>query len=241
VQADQIEQLRNYTERRNALLDDPFHIQESQRILFLDQTDWVIRAAVMRNDLSARDVDYLEKRLQANLENLIHEQYATLDEALRATKLLAVIGRPIDRQLYRDRVHDLLRKFHIAERGGFDGPGGFVAYAYSSWPSFGDMPATASAVELMETYGPPSGLDLISMRSFLRPNSVRRPEDQMIAAVSMNRLNHLPGAEPTWLDYLYYERSMVMAVLLVLLCIYATYSSPRANPFATAAPSAGHD
>jgi hypothetical protein len=86
---------------------------------------------------------------------------------------------------------------------------------------------TSYAVELMRIYGIPDGLDLNWVRSFLRPRFVKaRTEDKWIAAVTLDRLNRLPGVtHPTWLESVYYERSLIMAVLLVALCIYATFSA----------------
>ena len=69
---------------------------------------------------------------------------------------LAIIGRPVDPERYRDRVHDLLRQFQSMEASGFEPAGGFRVYLNT--PS-GELPATAYAIELMEIYGPPRGLD----------------------------------------------------------------------------------
>jgi hypothetical protein len=65
------------------------------------------------------------------------------------------------------------------------------------------------------------------VRSFLRPKFLRFGDQTYLAAATLARLNALPGvASPTWLDYVYCERSLIMALLLVGLCIYATLSSP---------------
>ena len=81
----------------------------------------------------------------------------------------------------------------------------------------------------MKIYGIPNDLDLNWVRSFLRPMSmIRQSPDKWIAAVTLDRLNRLPGVtHPTWLETLYYERSLLAAVVLVGLCIYATLSSPK--------------
>jgi len=225
VSPDQVNELREYESQRQLLMDDPFHVLVTPPITSLEQQDWVIRASVMRNNLSANERDYLEKRLHVTLEELFESPYATLVEALRITQLLDVIGRPINRDQYRDRIHDLLRKFHDKDGGGFQAAGGFGTYLSS--PA-GSLPETAYAIELMEIYGPPRDLDLNWVRSYLRPSAVTVTESKMIAAVALDRLNRLPGAaQPSWLDYLYYERSLIMALLLVSLCIYAAYTSPR--------------
>ncbi len=79
----------------------------------------------------------------------------------------------------------------------------------------------------MQIYGVPDGIDLNWVRSFLKPKALQFGDQVYIAAATLARLNHLPRvAPPAWLDYVYYERSLIMAVLLVALCLYATVSSP---------------
>jgi hypothetical protein len=91
----------------------------------------------------------------------------------------------------------------------------------------------------MEIYGIPDNLDLNWVRSFLRPMWIRRSPEKWMAAVTLDRLNRLPGVtHPTWLEAMYYERSLLAAVVLVGLCIYATLSSPKPRVVnATDAPS----
>ena len=80
----------------------------------------------------------------------------------------------------------------------------------------------------MEIYGIPDDLDLNWVRSFLRPMWIRQSPEKWMAAVTLDRLNRLPGVtQPTWLETMYYERSLLAAVVLVGLCIYATLSSPK--------------
>ncbi len=80
----------------------------------------------------------------------------------------------------------------------------------------------------MEIYGIPEDLDLNWVRSFLRPLWVRRSPEKWMAAVTLDRLNRLPGVtQPTWLEAMYYERSLLAAMVLVGLCLYATLSSPK--------------
>jgi hypothetical protein len=165
----------------------------------------------------------LEKRLHATLEDLSRSPNDGLKTALRVTQLLEVIGRPIDRDQYRDRVHDWLRKFHSKKGGGFEVAGGFKMYLNVP---VGSLETTAHAVELMEVYGIPDDLDLNWVRSFLRPR--KYSADKWIAAVTLDRLNRLPGVtHPTWLEIIYYERSLIAAAVLVGLCIYATLASPK--------------
>jgi hypothetical protein len=64
----------------------------------------------------------------------------------------------------------------------------------------------------------------------LRPLASRKLSNQQwVAAAALERLNRLPGVpRPTWMEILYYERSLLAAIVLVGLCVYATIRSPRA-------------
>jgi hypothetical protein len=81
----------------------------------------------------------------------------------------------------------------------------------------------------MEIYGVPDDLDLLWTRSFLRPLGTRQlSSDQWVAAATLARLDQLPGVtRPSWLEMLYYERTLIAAALLVGLCLFATFSLPR--------------
>lgn len=231
VQPDQLSQLNDYEKQRHVLLDDPTHLKETQTITSLEQTDWVIRASVLRNDLTTAQRDFLAKRLHASLGAVFTTPITTLETPLRATQLLEVIGRPVDPGQYRDRVHELLRKFHSKKGGGFQVAGGFKDYDNLDVGSLG---ATSYAVELMQIYGIPEDLDLNWVRSFVRPLSIRGSPEKWMAAVTLDRLNRLPGVtHPTWLETMYYERSLLAAAVLVGLCIYATLSSPMPRAVTT--------
>lgn len=240
--ADQLSQLKEYQQRRHSLVDAPPSGLKPQVITSLNQMDWVIRAAVLRQDFSPQERDLLEQRLHATLEYLLETSYVTLDELLRATQLLEVLDRPVNRDQYRERVQNLLRKFHTKNGGGFQLAGGFKTYLI--WPAgsgiaqTGSLESTAYAVELMEIYGVPDDLDLNWVRSFLKPTALRF-NDKWVAAATLDRLNHLPGVTPpTWLEFLYYERSLLAAAVLVGLCFYATVCSPKLKPIA---PEEDHD
>src|SRR5213595_904574 len=134
-----------------------------------------------------------------------NDPHVVLETALRVTQLLDVIGRPIDIDRYRGQIHDLLRKFESKDAAWSFVAGGFVKYlrrseAKRSWiGNPGSLDATVYAVELMEIYGIPDGIDLTRLRSFLRPLAARTLSDERwIAAATRNELNRLPGiAQPT--------------------------------------------
>ena len=230
--ADQLGQLKEYERWRHSLVDAPPSGLKPQVIISLNQMDWVIRASVLSDDLSPQERDLLEQRLHATLEYQSESPDASLDELLRATQLLAVIERPVQPDQYREQVHHRLRKFHTKDTGGFQLAGGFKTYL--TWPAEarmgqpGSLEPTAYAVELMEIYGVPDDLDLNWVRSFLKPTTLRFSNDKWMAAATRERLNHLSGVTPpTWLEFLYYERTLLAATVLVGLCFYATLCSPK--------------
>ncbi len=220
---DQFDQLREYASMRRDFVEVSAFMK-NQMIPSIGLYEWVIRAAVLRNDLTPKERDFLEQRLHATLEAESDSKYATLEELLQATQLLEVIGRPVKPERYRARIHALLREFHSLG-GFFARAGGFRHYRHTPASMPGDPQSTAHAVELMAIYGVPDGLDMNWVRSYLRPS--RYADRKWIAAVTRDRLNQLPNVrEPTWLDYLYYEQTLLAAGVLVGLCLYATLCSP---------------
>ncbi|MCA9006976.1 MAG: hypothetical protein KDA70_16990, partial [Planctomycetaceae bacterium] len=193
------------------------------RIFSLNQYAWVFYALDQTGQLTPADRDYLEQRLLATLDSCVGENANVLETALRVTQLLEVIDRPIDRDKYRQQVHDWLLQFHSDQTHFYQIAGGFEQYQDSS----ASLETTSHAVELMQIFGVPENLDLNEVRSFLRPLYFRPSDDKWTAAVTLRRLNSLPGVmQPTWLEWMYYERSLLTAILLVALCLYATWSSP---------------
>jgi len=223
VRTDQIDQLAGLEEKRQALIPE-LRPRQPDRIIGLYHDVWVIYALNQSGQLSPEDRDFLERRLLATLDKPVHETGDMLETALRVTQLLDVIDRPIDRDQYRERVHQWLRRFHSKKTHGVQIAGGFEKYEGLS----SSLQVTSYAVELMEIYGIPDDLDLNWVRSYVRPLFYRPLDNKWIAAVTLDRLNGLPGVtQPTWLEILYYERSLVAAMVLVALCIYATLSSPN--------------
>jgi hypothetical protein len=250
---DRPEVLRLYREGSQALLRRPAPADgpEAQDMLMIYFFDWVIRAAVMRGELEGEDRDYVEHRLHITLDSILAgDRRAGCDDLLGATRLLAVINRPVDPARYRERVHQWLMKLwcptgNLARlAGGFsdrlhvkrelpeprDAGDKILRWFADYFDSpLGTVRGTSLAVELMQIYGAPATLDVNWVRSFLRPTwENQRSEEKWILAVTRDRLNHLPGVAPlSWLDLLYYERALLAAVVLVGLCIYATVCAPK--------------
>ena len=224
ITTDQIPGLPGYKDKRRSLFNRFYAPMVSSPVISLGHEDWIIRAAVLDGSLTAEERDYLEIRLHITLERLKSETYDVLADALRVTRLLAVIGRPVDPDRHRPLIHRLLLDLHCQSGGGFQVAGGFKQYAQATT---GSDESTEWAIELMEVYGVPEGLDLNWVRSFLRPSwSVM--SDKWIMAVARERLNRLPGARPpTWSEIILHERTLIAALVLVGLCFLATMTSPR--------------
>jgi hypothetical protein len=223
VRTDQIKRLAGLEDRRRFLIPEQ-RPRQPYRITSLNQAVWVIHALNQSGRLSSEDRDFLEQRLLATFDELADETADVLETALRVTQLLDVIDRPIDRDRYREQVHQWLRRFHSKKTHSYQIAGGFEQYQGLS----SSLQVTSHAIELMKIYGIPDDLDLNWVRSYVRPLWYRPSNDKWIAAVTLDRLNDLPGvAQPTWPEILYYERSLMAAMVLVALCIYATLSSPN--------------
>ena len=224
VQTDHIRQLAGLEESRRSLIPER-RFGQPRPITSLNHDVWAIHALNQSGQLSPEDRDFLQQRLLATFDGLADATAEVLETALRVTQLLDVIDRPIDRDQHREQVHRWLRAFHSKKTHGYQIAGGFRDYQNSS----SSLRATSHAVELMEIYGIPDDLDLNWVRSYLRPHCYRLSNRKWIAAVTLDRLNRLPGvAQPTWAEILYYERSLIAAMVLVALSIYATWSSPKA-------------
>jgi hypothetical protein len=223
VRQDHIERLARLEQYRRSLTPE-YKPPLVFPITSLNQQAWVIHALNQSGQLSPEDRNFLEQRLLATFDELDDATANVLETALRVTQLLDLIDRPIDRDQYRERVHEWLCEFHSKKTHGYQIAGGFQQYKGLS----SSLQTTSHAIELMEIYGIPDGLDLNWVRSYLRPLHYRPSNDKWIAAVMLDRLNRLPGGtQPTWLEMLYYERSLITAMVLVALCIYATLSSPK--------------
>ena len=78
LRPDGLGQLKIYQNQRRYLFNEPFHLRETEPIGSLEQADWVIRTAVMRKDLSPKERDVLQQRLNATLDDLPGGPYVVL-------------------------------------------------------------------------------------------------------------------------------------------------------------------
>ena len=209
--------------RKSGLLGNP--------ILSLDQYDSVIKALIITNQLSESERNLWETRLLATFRDTAKSEFhLPIQDALNVTQLLEVIGRSRHIGEFRPSIHGLLVDFQCLEYQRFQSSGGFRGYPGIDTS---DDDATTAAVELMQYYGVPKELDLVALRSFLRPTTHDRLKLSRsnlrggVHKATLLRLESLPDAPPVTLwDYLRHKRNFGAAILLVLSCCYATLSAP---------------
>ncbi len=204
---------------------DPY--SRDQAISSIGQLEFAIRKLVMLDQWNEGELDLLESRLLATIRDSVAPESAGLDEALIATQILEAIGRPCKDGSTREQMQ---HKLVAMQRTGFKlggRNGGFAAYPTMD---HSDLRSTASAVELLEHYGVPSGLNLMAIRSFLRPAMVDVLQNDRAAmqAATRMRLESLPQVPPlTWWDYVRHEPSIAMAIVFAMLCFFATLGCPK--------------
>jgi hypothetical protein len=90
----------------------------------------------------------------------------------------------------------------------------------------------------MQIHGIPRGVDLVSLRSYLRPSFLQglpylegNLRDRAMANyASKARLEAIPGISPmSWLDYARAEVHLISSIFFFALCAYAVSSAPLAK------------
>lgn len=187
-----------------------------------------IAAIAVDQELSAADKDVLTHRLMVNWNQLASSDfdYDRLKSALLVTELINRLDGNVQLKQRTSDVHRWLLSNQITEPSPFRSGGGF--YITQQAPD-SDRRATLAAISLMETYGVPPALDLMQLRSYLRPNFLYdiTAFDYVPKMIAREKLNHLSDARPlTAMGYLGTDLPLWLSILLVLLLGYATLSSP---------------
>ena len=196
-------------------------------ITSIDQYEFAIRKLVMLGQWQEGELDLLESRLLATIKYSVSPEFAELNSPLVATLLLEAIGRPCEDDSIRHHIQNQLvamqrTRFTLGGR-----KGGFAVFMTSDQ---GDLSSTSVAVELMEHYGVPSELNIMAIRSFLRPSIVDSLDSEATAmkVATKMRLESLAQVPPlTWWDYVRYESSIEMAIVFAMLCFFATLGCPN--------------
>jgi hypothetical protein len=220
--------------KRRKLLLDPY--SRDQPITSIGQQEFSIRELAMDGQWNEGELDLLESRLIQTLRYSLSPARADLGDLLIATHLLEAIGRPCNDASIRQQVQLTLVKMQRIEFNLGSRKGGFAAFPTLN---HSDLLTTSSAIELMETYGLPPEINLMAIRSFLRPSMT---DGWMLHDVALRdaglrfparmRLENLLGVSPlTWTDYIRHEPSIAMAIVFALLCFFATLGCPpRVQP-----------
>lgn len=220
----ELSRVRDPFDRRKLLMIPYFR---DQAILSIEQLEFAIRELVMLGQWHEGELDLLESRLLATIRRSVTPESDGLSEGLVATKILEVIGRPCTDGSIRQLMHQQLvamqrTRFNLGGRNG-----GFATYPTLD---HSDLLSTSSAVELMEHYGVPSDLNLMALRSFLRPAMIDSwmTDEAAIRAATRMRLQGLAQVPPlTWWDYVRHEESIAMAIVFAMLCFFATLGCPN--------------
>lgn len=186
-------------------------------------------ATLMLNQWNEGERELLESRLLETIRNATEPESGGMDEALIATQLLVALDRPCKDPTIRQRVQQKLVAMQRVHYKFGSRAGGFAPFPKLN---HSDLLTTSSAVELMEHYGVPPQLNLLALRSFLRPSYTESwmNEESAIRVATKMRLQSLPLVPPlTWLDYVRFETTIAMAIVISLLCIFATLGCPKQN------------
>ncbi len=199
-----------------------------QPILGLEMEYFCIAALAESRDLTDAERDLLVRRLMVNWKRLDSKDFdwRRLNNALWLTELLGRLDQEIEMDRRTSDVHRWLVERQVTQPLVFRNGGGFYVTDQSI---DSDQHATLAAINLMQTYGVPSEIDIPQLRSYLRPNFLYdlQPYTYVPKVISREDLNHLSTVPPiTLLDYLRSELPLWLSIMLVLLLGYATVSSP---------------
>ncbi len=213
--------LRELEKRRTHLLRPSMTFK---RLFYTDQDDWAVRVTLAEGGFTPAERAFLAERLIADLKDAAGDDkpFRVLEDTLRITQLLELLGHPIDLATWRPQVHKWLEACHKHDGSGFRRGGGFATYP-SGAPSYD---GTYYAVALMRIYGYPASIDANEVRSFLQDDS-KATTGKYIVTITKDMFEALPDVpKPTFWDYIVYERMLIVSILLVLLCLYAMLAAP---------------
>lgn len=219
-----VARIRKFDRGRSRL----FHARYADRPLggTQDQQNWLVRVLALQGALSSEERDFLENRLHACINKVTSKTYGALQDIHQVAELLDVIGRPMDVDARRPQVHEVLRDCYCPEPK-HNEPGGFQTFRLDQF-RWGSPEGTWYALRLMRRFGVPEGIDFVWVRSFLRVAATLPHDGRYVAQAAQLELGALPVPPVTWRDYLRHERVLWAAILLVLLCLYATWRAPVA-------------
>ena len=194
--------------------------------MYTVQNDWVIYSTIQLGQLTDSDRDLLEKRLLAELDRFETSEHRDISDVAHIVEVLKAIDRPINHEIYQQGIHKWLLQHYRPGIVIAGLPGGFSKYLRHNYFA-GDLDATSAAITLMTEFGVAEGVNLDYVRSFLRSKPVWPMPHVWVTAVLRDRVEHIPGTKyPAWYKVLYYERTLLAAILLSGMCLYAVFISP---------------
>lgn len=205
-------------------------LQRTGPIRFLDQRVAAIVDLARRGELSDGERDALRDRLMASLPR--DGAYRDLEAIERVAYLLGVVGRPDAAAALREPALAALGRQFVTGKRHAAWRVGFAAGASLRFP---DEASTTAAVELMARFGVPAEVDLARLRRSLRDVAAHRGwfgshhrYAQLVAMLTAARIDQLwPSRMPAWQATMLDLRLEIAVALFVLLCLHATWRSPR--------------
>jgi hypothetical protein len=200
-----------------------------QPILSLESEYFRIVSSIDSSDLTTSERQTIVNRLMATWRRLDSDDvdYRRLRNAMWLTELFDRLDSTHQIERRRSDVHEWLVDRQVTEPKVFRKGGGFYVTSQSI---DSDRRETLAAVRLMETYGVPPGLNLMQLRSYLRPDFIYDSikAESIPKKIAMSRLDRILAApRPTVFDYLRSELPLWLSIFLVVLLAYATWTSPK--------------
>ena len=191
--------------------------------------EFEIRALALEGQLTDEMRDVLKTRLELKLQEIGVDDHNALIDSLELVELMDVIDRPADPEIHRERIHGILCELQQATGGGFQFAGGFASSKSLAHPN---ELSTAAAIELMEYFGVPEDVDVLAVRSYIRPRSsdFALPGRAAGKAAMRSRLDSLSDVRSlTWWDYLSCEQNLCLTILFTVLCVYCAAIAPSTS------------
>lgn len=180
-----------------------------------------------RGDFTPQEREILVNRLELTIKQRNRNGYGELEDQLAATKLAILLGASNWVETHRELVHKTLVEHQVTHAQMLMNSGGFArSIALGS-----AVEATAAAIELMELYGVPDGVDVDLLRSYLRPHApdrfFGRTYQEGVRFASLERLESLPDVKPVgWMKRGWYDRNILASMLFAGLVLVTVLGSP---------------
>ena len=180
-----------------------------------------------RGDFTPQEKEILINRLELTIKERNRNGYGELEDQLAATKLAMLLGASDWVETHRELVHNTLVEHQVTHARFPTSSGGFARFMELG----SAVEATVAAIELMEIYGVPDGVNVDLLRSYLRPHApdrfFGRTYQEAVRFASLERLESLPDVKPVgWMKRCWYDRNILASLLFAGLVLVAVLGSP---------------